>query len=708
MSYQPYHQPQYHQSTATPAMEWNGSAWVPFSRSSDASQHQQAQNNLYSQHSFQFASAPSQPPPSAKSPVEVYTEYYYGWQAAMKHYERLPPPERDQQVGWARYYAEQSSRAAHHYNQNPDVTPSFALPPAPPPLARSSSSPASISESPGPSSHHSDDKPTTSLTSYVKRCLDQCSTLEERKQVQAKVEQRIARAIQENNLHTKDWSQEPLIPVLGVRPAAAPQASSSRPHQDQTPASAVMAQHTSMSTPATKYYGPGAMARSSRDYNYPSSSTTNSGLHYGPSAHNSTHPSFIASSSTSSTSYYGPASPSTSAGPSASASPSAVSQQIAPRKFKNVKYSQKRQSLGDNYSDGAPDDGMDRSSRALSKRQARFFAGADNVAPKENGWSNDQQDYSKYMGLATINGNTGGGVKLSLTDDDFERMTVKGVCQTLEKDYLRLTAPPRPEMVRPEPILRKHLQNLLSSDNTNSGMYASRDYLWMCSQYKALRQDLTIQRISNDLAVDVYEAHARLALREGDLNEFNQCQTQLPDLYEANPKVGARDEFRAYRLLYHVYLITTITKEQAAATSEITKSLAIANPGPSLQHALDIRRSIAHHEYATFFRLHFQSPHLGKYLTERMVPIMRYRALTMIIKAYRPRLELDCCQTILGFVGGAQERDPQQQQKECQDFLEACGAKVENATTHRMLLTKESDGQIHEPTSTEVPNSLLR
>ncbi len=50
-------------------------------------------------------------------------------------------------------------------------------------------------------------------------------------------------------------------------------------------------------------------------------------------------------------------------------------------------------------------------------------------------------------------------------------------------------------------------------------------------------------------AVDVYEFHARLALTEGDLHEYNQCQTQLIELYDSGLH-GAHNEFAAYRILY--------------------------------------------------------------------------------------------------------------------------------------------------------------
>jgi hypothetical protein len=77
-------------------------------------------------------------------------------------------------------------------------------------------------------------------------------------------------------------------------------------------------------------------------------------------------------------------------------------------------------------------------------------------------------------------------------DFDFESLIVIGTCQKLEKDYFRLTSAPAPNTVRPENILRQSL--ILIKDKWDKSVV---EYIYMCSQFKSIRQDMTVQHIQN-------------------------------------------------------------------------------------------------------------------------------------------------------------------------------------------------------------------
>lgn len=74
-------------------------------------------------------------------------------------------------------------------------------------------------------------------------------------------------------------------------------------------------------------------------------------------------------------------------------------------------------------------------------------------------------------------------------------------------------------------------------------------YFYAADQFKGMRQDCTVQHLCNATSASIYEAHARSALEHGDTAEYNQCQAQLMQHYQAGI-VGAQQEFTAYRLLY--------------------------------------------------------------------------------------------------------------------------------------------------------------
>lgn len=197
---------------------------------------------------------------------------------------------------------------------------------------------------------------------------------------------------------------------------------------------------------------------------------------------------------------------------------------------------------------------------------------------------------------------------------------VVGTCQTLEKNYFRLTAAPAADTVRPLTILEQTL------DLIRKKWKKEHNYSYACDQLKSLRQDLTVQRIMNGFTVKVYEAHARIALEMGDLGEYNQCQTRLRALYKLNLG-GNREEFVAYRILYYIYTCNR---------TDLNDVLADLTPAdkqkPSVQHALQVRSALASGNYHKFFRLYDDAPYMGPYLLDMFVQRERIAAMATICK----------------------------------------------------------------------------
>lgn len=218
---------------------------------------------------------------------------------------------------------------------------------------------------------------------------------------------------------------------------------------------------------------------------------------------------------------------------------------------------------------------------------------------------------------------------------------VVGTSQKLEKSYLRLTAPPKPEVVRPEPILRQTL------DLLKKKWRKERNYSYICDQFKSMRQDLTVQRIKNELTVEVYEIHARIALEMGDLGEYNQCQTQLMALYKLGLK-GHPDEFKAYRILYFIH-----TANRSALNDALADLTTAEKSEPAIKHALDIRSALALGNYHRFFQLYIDPSNIkmGAYLMDMFVSRERLAALCNICRAYKPDVKLRFITEELGFDG---------------------------------------------------------
>ena len=567
--------------------QWNGSSWVYPNNNNKQPQQQQIV------------------PPN---PVQTFTQYYHDWTRREQELSNQISSCRDNNERqtiesnrqWAKYYAGESSRAAHHFHENPMATSApFDLPPAPPaaqPMNQhgNNRSYAAVASTASPypngggmaktATAATASTSTGSITRYVKRNIERPEVENDPKikaYVQSEIEKAIAAAIQNKTFQSKNWDLEPMISFPGAQSNATVSIGASKQAPSQL---------------EQNYYGQQQPYNNGNNYTnkYPVSSAMsngdfgNSGNYYGPAASHSAPISsnnFGGDKLQNNTSYYGPASShnnnslhnfhqTTSSdknnnntfssssfvgknkkrqrhdrqedfgsvgsyyGPSSGPSPS--SGISSNKKVKNNNRKNK-------FVVKSTNNGMDDSERAMAKRASRFSGrGGIQEATIANFRSScgvyGNSNSGKYMGKGTI-----GGSKVELDETDFEQMTVKGTSTTLEKEYLRLTAPPRAEFVRPFHILKQHLRNLQNeyfrcdpksedsdcktisvlqdrmktpqADWKNLACDRHHDYLWFCSQLKAIRQDCTVQRIQCDLAVDVYETHARIALQEGDLNE---------------------------------------------------------------------------------------------------------------------------------------------------------------------------------------------
>jgi len=276
-----------------------------------------------------------------------------------------------------------------------------------------------------------------------------------------------------------------------------------------------------------------------------------------------------------------------------------------------------------------------------------------------------------------------------------------GTNPILEKQYLRLTTFPKAEDVRPLPVLKRALQHIKARFHTEE------DFEWANEQLKSVRQDITVQGIRNSFVLEVYETHARLALEEGELNEFNQCQTKIKELtfgageggdsapstacdgIDVTPSKKKRkgrtqvkllkqdedvaDEFAGYRLLYAL-----VQKNWADVTKELSLAMAMMNAEDrrveeekerddrmsSCRHAMLVTKAVIHCDYHDFFVLYENAPHMSCYLMDFLLRRIRCWAYERVISAFRPTISVEYFRETLRF------RDLE----ETRQFLKSSGA----------------------------------
>ena len=226
---------------------------------------------------------------------------------------------------------------------------------------------------------------------------------------------------------------------------------------------------------------------------------------------------------------------------------------------------------------------------------------------------------------------------------DLNAFVVQGTSEELEKKYLRLTSAPDPATVRPERVLELSLAHVKRKLDENG----AASYEWASDQLKAIRQDLTVQHVKSALTVRVYETHARAAVRFGgpDYREFNQSVTQLMDLYDderiqallgSDAIAQARNEFRAYMLLYHA------TNVKVFGTPASAIFLASALPASEEEeHALAVWAALERGDWTALASLRASAPHLGQYFfSPKLMEAVRKTLLERLCLALRPTISV--------------------------------------------------------------------
>lgn len=115
---------------------------------------------------------------------------------------------------------------------------------------------------------------------------------------------------------------------------------------------------------------------------------------------------------------------------------------------------------------------------------------------------------------------------------------------------------------------------------------------------------------------------------QGDLGEYNQCQTQLYSLYGEGFK-GHEEEFKAYRILYLLH-----TCNRADMNDLLANLTPVDKQDKSVQHALQVRSVLAAGNFHRFFKLYLEAPKMGGYLMDSFIARERMSAMCTICKAW--------------------------------------------------------------------------
>ncbi|XP_055345626.1 leukocyte receptor cluster member 8-like [Paramacrobiotus metropolitanus] len=235
--------------------------------------------------------------------------------------------------------------------------------------------------------------------------------------------------------------------------------------------------------------------------------------------------------------------------------------------------------------------------------------------------------------------------------------TIIGTCQTVEKDYFRLTDHVDPAQVRPVYILEQAL------DLVKRKWKAEKEYRYAESQLKSMRQDLRVQHVFSPFTVAVYETHARIALEVGDQAEFTQCLAQLEWLYDVLMKTGGggeqlvkgcehRREFLSYRILY------VMRQNRTTDAAKARMNLSVDDKKDTcIAFAFSVLSAYFAGDYQQFFTFYKLAPLMASYVMDVAIPQFRQKSLIKLCNAYRPNLPVMALKELLCFPTEREMRD---------------------------------------------------
>ncbi|XP_011091492.1 SAC3 family protein A isoform X1 [Sesamum indicum] len=521
-----------------------------------------------------------------------------------------------------------------------------------------------------------------SLRGYVERALARCKNDRQKTACQAVLKEVITKATADGTLYTKDWDTEPLFPL--------PTTDAFNKHDTQLPIpTSVMPKSKSPSRRAKSRWEPIPEEKVVDKF---------ANISYGTAKYGGWNSKQFSGGKIENKDHFG--------------TKFSLSDQKG--SSKNFTRPAKRQRLGEDLNAG--DDGdissdsdkeqnltkyysaaialadSPEEKKRRENRSKRFDKGHGNQVEKNNLRGKDVgagKSYARRASAVVLSRTFDESGSRAVEDIDWDALTVKGTCQEIEKRYLRLTSAPDPATVRPEEVLEKALLMVQTSQ---------KNYLYKCDQLKSIRQDLTVQRIRNELTVKVYETHARLAIEVGDLPEYNQCQSQLKTLY-GEGITGCHMEFAAYNLLC-VMLHSNNNRDLLSAMSRLSAN---AKKDKAVKHALSVRSAVTSGNYVTFFRLYKTAPNLNTFLMDLYVEKMRYAAVKCMSRSYRPTAPVSYLSQILGFTNALPTSESSDEKEvdgveECIEWLKAHGAcLISDSTGETLLDAKASASSLYMP-----------